>query len=231
MHIFKGAVHITISEWVVRAIVAYLFLMIVAKVMGQRSISQLHFLDVVLALLLGGNLSNPLSDERLDLTGAMTTTLVLVILHVISSFLGLKWELWRKFLEPNPLLLVKNGEIQLRNLRRARISIDYLLSELRLQNIEDIQKVAIALWEPGGNISAFVQTEHQSFTKKDGKLNVEPFAMPIVVIKEGKIWKDGLASLGKTETWLRQQVIEQPIANILLATVDRNDEVHLILKK
>lgn len=43
MHIFEGARHLSSSEWVIRAIIAYIFLILVAKAMGQRSIAQLRF--------------------------------------------------------------------------------------------------------------------------------------------------------------------------------------------
>lgn len=231
MHLFSPAIHLTIAEWAVRSVVAYIFLLVVAKLMGQRSISQLRFVDVVLILLLEGNLSNPLTDERLDLTGAMVSTFVLVSLHTCSSFLGLKYEWWRSFLEPPPLLLIRNGEIQVKNLRRARITIDYLLSELRLQKIEAIEKVGIALWEPGGHISAFMKQEYEPVARKDVNLETEPLCMPLIVIKEGKIRKEALASLGKNEEWLRGELGEIKLADILLATADSNGAVRLIFKR
>jgi uncharacterized membrane protein YcaP (DUF421 family) len=231
MHLFSHAEHLTIMEWISRAVTAYIFLLFVAKMMGQRSIAQLHFLDVVLALLLGGNLSNPLTDERLDLTGPMITTFVLVILHVLSSTLSLKWEWWRRFLEPSPLLLIRNGELQIKNLRRARISIDYLLSELRMQKIEALEKVAIALWEPNGNISAFRKQEYEPISRKDVNLEAEAFSMPVVVIKEGKVRKEALLSIGKTEEWLQGKIGKNNIKDLLLATADSSGEVRLIFRK
>ncbi len=126
MHIFEGARHLSNSEWVIRAIIAYIFLILVAKAMGQRSIAQLRFLDVVLVLLLGGNISNALSDEKVGLMGSMITTFILVVLHIISSVLMLKWDRWRRFLEPAPIILIHNGSIDFSNLKKARITVEYL---------------------------------------------------------------------------------------------------------
>lgn len=66
MHIFEGARHLSNGEWVIRAIIAYIFLILVAKAMGQRSIAQLRFLDVVLVLLLGGIFLTHYQMKRLD---------------------------------------------------------------------------------------------------------------------------------------------------------------------
>lgn len=231
MHLFTQAEHLYVYEWIARAIIAYLFLLFVAKMMGQRSVAQLRFLDVILILLLEGNLSNPLTDERVDLTGAMVTTFVLVLLHTASSIISLHVEWWRKFLEPSPLLLVHNGDVKWKNLKRARISIDFLLSELRLHNIEAIEKVAIALWEPGGKISSFLKTEYTPITKEDGNIPSTPLSMFQIVMKEGKTRKDALLSLGKSEEWLVDKIGKEKIPIILLAMANNNGDLRIIYKK
>ncbi|MDG4655625.1 DUF421 domain-containing protein [Ectobacillus antri] len=231
MHLFSHAEHLTAIEWILRAVIAYVFLLLAAKLMGQRSIAQLRFADVVLALLLGGNLSNPLTDERLDLGGAMITTFVLIVLHASSSALSLKWERWRTFLEPSPLLLIRNGDLQLKNLQRARISIDYLFSELRLQNIDTFDKVGVAFWEPGGNISAFLKPEYEPLARRDVNIKGEATELPVIVIKQGKIRKEALASLGNSEAWIHEQLQDIVLTNVLLATANSKGIVHLILEK
>lgn len=79
------------------------------------------FLDVVLVLLLGGNISNALSDEKVGLLGSMITTFILVVLHIISSVLMLKWDRWRRFLEPAPIILIHNGSIDFSNLKKREL--------------------------------------------------------------------------------------------------------------
>lgn len=77
-------------QWVLRAIVAFFFLLIVAKIMGQRSISQLRLIDFMMALLIGNIIAHPLSDEQLGLKGSMITISVLVILYTVGVYLSLK---------------------------------------------------------------------------------------------------------------------------------------------
>lgn len=117
--------------------------------MGQRSISQLRFLDFIVALILGNIIAHPLSDEELGLEGSMITTIVIIVLYVAATWLSLKWPFIKRYIDPPPITLVKNGLIQFHNLSKARISVDYLFSELRKEKVEDIQKVSLALWEPG----------------------------------------------------------------------------------
>lgn len=160
MDFFVSQESLTLVEWALRAIVAFIFLVVLAKIMGQRSISQLRILDFVIALLLGNIISHPISDEKLGLKGSMITMSVLVILYVIGLLATLRWDALRKFFNPSPITLIENGQIDYKNLHKARITVDYLLSELRKEKTEDIQKVALALWEPGGMISIFLDPQY-----------------------------------------------------------------------
>ncbi|MCP8967028.1 DUF421 domain-containing protein [Ectobacillus ponti] len=230
MHVFSSAHdHLQWTDWVMRGVVGYLFLLFITKLLGQRSISQLHFLDFVTALLLGGLLGNPLSDPHLGMGDAMVTSTAIVVLHVLSSLLGLKWERWRVFLEPVPLPIIRNGRFLRKNLRRARISMDYVLSELRLQQVENIQEVAVALWEPGGQVSFFLHPEYEQPTRRDIHLNSGPFSLPVVVIKEGKVRQDALLSLGKDDAWLHGKLRGREIHSILLGMVSSREELQVFL--
>lgn len=220
-------------QWLFRGIIGFFFLLVISKLMGQRSISQLRFLDFVIALIIGNIIAHPLSDEKLGMAGSMITMSVLVGLYCAALFLSLKSQSIRKFFDPSPIPIVKDGQIIYKNLRKARISIDFLLSELRKEEVEDIQKVAVALWEPGGNFSFFLQTQYQPVTPSDMKIVTKSFSLPIAVIKEGKIDTNLLDEIGKDENWLKDRIknlFNANINEILLATIDSNENVRVFLK-
>ncbi|MBA2870907.1 uncharacterized membrane protein YcaP (DUF421 family) [Anoxybacillus calidus] len=234
MDFFHSQESLTAIQWILRAIVAFFFLLFAAKIMGQRSISQLRLLDFILALLLGNIIAHPLSDEQLGLKGAMITMTVLIILYTVGVFLSLEWYKFRNWLEPSPFPIIKNGQILYKNLTKARISIDFLLSELRKEKIEDVQKVALALWEPDGTISFFLNPQHQALTPADMQLMTKPFAFPRTIIKEGKIDFSELNQIGKDEMWLKNRIkitYNADINDILLATIDNNDNIKIFLYK
>ncbi|SFI51027.1 Uncharacterized membrane protein YcaP, DUF421 family [Bacillus sp. 71mf] len=215
-----------------RAILAYMFLIIVAKAMGQRSIAQLRFLDLILVLLLEGNLSNALSDEKIGLFGSMITSFILVVLHIVSSILTLKWDRWRRFLEPAPIILIHNGSVQFNNLKKARITVEYVFSELRLQGITDIQTVKLALWEASGVVSVFQYAAYEKVSRKDMKIYAEQSPITFILIKNGNIQKDVLSLLEKTEEWVKDELKQKvPIQSIQLATVDEKGQINILLKK
>jgi len=230
---FESKESLTAMEWILRGVVSFIFLLVVAKFMGQRSISQLRFLDFIIALTLGNIIAHPLSDEKLGLKGSMITTIVFIALYVAATWSSLKWPFLMRYLDPPPLTLIKKGLIQFENLSKARISIDYLFSELRKEKVEDIQKVALAIWEPGGTISVFMDTPHQPVTKSDMKLGTQPFTISRPIILDGKIDMELLQDIGKDLDWLHAKIA--PIANIrdvAIATVEgENVKVYSESKK
>ena len=229
MEFFHSQESLTTIQWILRAVFSFIFLIVATKVMGERSISQLRLIDFTIALILGNILAHPLSDEQLGLKGSLITTIVLIILYLICVFTSLKWDTFRKWFEPSPYPLIINGEIIYANLRKARITIDHLLSELRKEKIEDIHKVAHAQWEPDGTISFFLSPQFQALTPEDMQLVKKPFSFPRIIIKEGKIDFNELHQTGKDNTWLENKfsIFNVKARDILLATIDNSDELKI----
>ena len=229
MEFFHSQESLTTIQWILRAVFSFIFLLLATKVMGERTLSQLRLIDFTIALILGNILAHPLSDEQLGLKGSLITTIVLIILYLFCVFTSLKWDTFRKWFEPSPYPLIINGEIIYANLRKARITIDHLLSELRKEKIEDIHKVAHAQWEPDGTISFFLSPQFQALTPEDMQLVKKPFSFPRIIIKEGKIDFNELHQTGKDNTWLENKfsIFNVKARDILLATIDNNDELKI----
>lgn len=230
MDFIYGQESLTAIQWILRAIVCFTFLLLATKVMGRRSISQLRLIDFTIALILGNILSHPLSDEGRGLKGPFITTTVVIILYSTIVFLSLKWDTFRKWMEPAAFPLIKDGEIVYKGMAKARISIAHLLSEARKSKIEEIHQVALALWEPDGTISFFMSSQLQPLTVEDMRLVKKPFSLPQTIIKEGKLNMKELHLAGKDITWLenRMLTLNVGIQDVLLGTIDQ-DELRVYL--
>ena len=234
MDFFQSQETLTSIEWILRAVVAFFFLVIVAKAMGQRAISQLRLLDFVIALVIGNIIAHPLSDENLGLKGSVITTIVLVSLYLGGVFLILKWPWFRKLVTAPPINLVKDGEIIYKGLKKARISIDVLLEELREEKVEDVKKVALAIWEADGKISVFLDPKYNPLTPANYQLATEPFDLPKLIIKDGKLELKELQQINKDEQWVVSNLKMQyqtEIKNVLLATIDNKENLKIFLYK
>ena len=231
MDFFHGQESLTAIQWILRAIISFVFLLFAIKLMGRRSISQLRLIDFTMALVLGNILAHPLSDENLSMKGSLITTTVLVVLYSLSVFISLKFNFFKKWIEPSPYPLIKDGKIQYKALKKARITIEHLLSELRKENIEEVNKVALALWEPDGTISIFLFPQLQSLTAQDMQIIKKPFNFPTKIIQEGKVDINVLHSFSKDAAWLDKKldILNVEIPAILLATIDNNDNLTVYL--
>lgn len=230
MDFFKSQESMTAIGWILRSIVGFIFLLISAKMMGQRSISQLRFLDFIIALTLGNIIAHPLSDEHLGLKGSMITTVSLVILYISAIWLSLKIPFLKQFFDPPAIALIQNGKLDYQNLSKAKLPIEFLYAELRKSNVEDISKVAFAAWEPGGTLSVFVNTAYQPVTPADLKLPTKPFNLTKPIITDGHMDHAVLRETGKDRTWLEKEIQPLALNNIILATVDNKltVQVHVV---
>lgn len=234
MDFFQSQETLTAIEWILRAIVAFFFLLIVAKILGQRAISQLRLLDFVIALVIGNIIAHPLSDEHLGLKGSIITTIVLVSLYLGGIFMILKWPWFRRLINPAPITIVQDGEILYKGLKKARISMDDLLEELREEKVEDVKKVALAIWEANGKISVFLDPKYGPLTPASFQLETEPFDLPRTIIKEGRINFMELKQIHKDEGWVvssLESLYQTEVKNVLLATLDRKGNLKIFLYK
>ena len=234
MDFFQGQETLTPFEWILRAIVAFFFLLTVTRVLGQRAIAQLRPLDFAIALVIGNIIAHPLSDEQLGLKGSIITTTVLVVLYLGSIFIILKWTWFRRLITPEPITIVQDGEILYKGLKKARISIDVLLEELREEKVEDVKKVALATWEADGKFSVFLHPKYEPLTPSSIQMETQPFDFPKTIIKEGKINSNELKQIQKDEGWVvssLESLYHTEVKNVLLATLDSKDTLKVFLYK
>lgn len=234
MDFLYGQETLTNIDWILRAIIAFFFLLTVAKFLGQRAISQLRLLDFVIVIVIGNIIAHPLSDEELGLKGSIITTLVLFTLYIGGIFGTLKFPFLRKLINNPPITLVKNGEILYNGLKKARISIDVLLEELREKKVDDVKKVALATWEPNGKISVFLQPKYEPITPSSLNIETEAFNFSKTIIKEGKFNLKELKELNKDEYWVQsklESLYQTNVQNVLFATLDNKDNLKVFLYK
>lgn len=234
MDFFQSQGTLTTIEWILRAVVSFLFLIIIGRVLGQRSISQLRILDFVIALVIGNIIAQPLSDERLGLKGSLITTIVLVLLYLGGVFMMLKWPRFRRLLNGKPIILIQDGEILYKGLTKARICIDTLLEELREGKVKDLKNVALALWEADGKISFFLDPKYEPITHASLQTEPEPFDFPKTIIKEGRINFKELKQIGRDERWVvsrLESLYHTEVKNVLLATLNKKGEMKVFLYK
>ena len=140
-------------DLVLRAIVVFAFVLLLTRVIGKRELSSLQPIDLVLLIVLGDALQQGLTQDDYSLTGAILVVSTIALLQVFTSWIAFRFPRSRPILEGEPIIVVHNGEVIERNLRRERITIDDIAEEARKQQIAQLSEVKFAVLETSGSIS------------------------------------------------------------------------------
>jgi uncharacterized membrane protein YcaP (DUF421 family) len=138
---------------VLRAIVLYVFVIFVMRVIGRRELSSMTPFDLVLLIILGDAIQQGLTQDDYSVTGAVLAIGTIAALQVLTSYLSYKSRRARKVLEGEPIVLVERGEIVERNMQRERMRPDEIVEEMRQQQIGSLDEVEWGILEANGSIS------------------------------------------------------------------------------
>jgi uncharacterized membrane protein YcaP (DUF421 family) len=140
-------------DLVIRATVVFLFVFLVTRVVGRRELSTLEPFDLILLVVTGDLVQQGITQNDQSVTGAIIVVATIGLLTVAVSWLSWRFRRLRLVLEGEPIVLVHDGEVVHRNVRRERLTVAEIEAEARLQQIASLDDVAWAILETDGRIS------------------------------------------------------------------------------
>lgn len=210
-----------------RTLLLYLALIFCVRLMGKRQIGEMEPAEFVVTMLLANLAAIPMQDGAIPLYSGLVPILTVLGLELVLSGLIMHSVVFRRFLCGKPVILIDNGKILQRNLRRTRVTLDELTGHLREKDVMDIRAVQYAILETDGTLSVFPFPKERPAAARDAGIQVKQHYLPVTIIEDGYISRDNLRQAGKDEQWL-QSVLKQHSAapgDTLLLTVDRSDKV------
>lgn len=209
-------------------------LFIFTKIMGNREMSQLSMFDYVSSIALGsiaGEMAVMSTDSIIE---PFVSMIIFSGTTIFISYVTCKSIMLRRFFEGQAVLLYQNGQIYEKNLLKARLDIDELLSVCRIDGYFDLQEVHTIFLETNGNISVLPMAKNRPATPEDHNLSPTQTIPQANVIIDGKILNDNLKSTGKNEKWVQKQLQQNDISDIkevILATFDSTkDKLNIYTK-
>jgi uncharacterized membrane protein YcaP (DUF421 family) len=145
-------------DLVLRAIVVFVFVFVLTRVIGRRELSSLQPFDLILLIVLGDALQQGLTQDDYSLTGALLVVGTLALLQVFVSWVNWRFPRSRGVIEGEPVIVVEDGKPIERNMKRERLTLDDIAEEARKQSIAHLDEVRYAVLETSGELS---------FIKKD----------------------------------------------------------------
>lgn len=175
-----------------RCILFYVVIVIALRLMGKREVGELSVLDVVIAFVMSELLALSVSNLNFSPIYAMIAIGVLVVLQVLISWICIKSKRMRDFFEGEPALIVFRGQLNQKEMRKQRYTIDDLMVQMRSAGFYDFKEVEFAILENSGQLSV---AEKQKCRLR----------YPFPLISDGKIQLKHVLAAGVDEQWLLEQ--------------------------
>ena len=210
-----------------RAIILYLIVLIVMRLMGKRQIGELQPFELAISIMIADLASVPMTELGIPLTNGIIPILGLLVMDLLISWLNMKSINFRKIVCGKPSILIYRGKIDENALKKERFTINELQERLRGNNIFDIADVEYAILETNGEISVITKPEKKNLTPEDMGIEAEYEGIPYDLVVEGKVMHENLKTIGKDENWLEKKLrqFNTRSEDVLIATINGKDEI------
>ena len=217
----------------IRTVVLYLFIVFGLRLLGKRQIGELEPAELTLALIIADLASVPMQDNGIPLLAGLIPIIVLLCIATILSILSARSIRFRALLCGRPSIVVENGLVLEKELRKNRLTVDELMEELRIQGCPDFRSVKFAVLETNGMLSVIPYAAKQPITPSQMELETEEPGLPVILISDGRVLGNNLKLRGYEENWLLKQLNTHGLSSpqqVFLFTVDELGKTYCIPK-
>jgi uncharacterized membrane protein YcaP (DUF421 family) len=205
-------------------------LLLVALLMGKRSIGQVNVFDFLVMIILGVIVGVDIADPDIShIQAAVAVSSISLLQRVVSKWV-IRSRKFGRLITFEPTAVIRNGTFLVGNLRRIRYSVDNILQMLREKEIFDLSDVELALVEANGKLTVHKKPSKSHVTVEDLGIAKMSGGVSYPVIVEGKIYPQVLGQINLTESWLKQQLNKKGITeidSIFFASVNEKHELHV----
>lgn len=203
------------------------------RLMGKRQIAQLQPAELVVTILLSQIAATPMQDNDIPMANTLISILVLTGVEILLSAASLKNGRIRELLQGKPVILIRNGEIDQKQMKKLRYSADDVLETLRQKDVFDIADVEYAVAETNGDLSVLLKPGKRPLSAEDAGITPEDGGFVCAAVMDGKINDEIYGECSITEKELKRLIAAsgKKLDDIFLLTVDRNGKTMLVVKE
>ena len=210
-----------------RAILLYIIVLIVMRLMGKREIGQLQPFELAISIMIADLASIPMTDTGVPISNGIIPILGLLVMHLVISVVNLKSIKAREIICGKPRILIYRGKIDEKALKKERFTINELEVRLRGNNVVNLCDVEYAILETSGNITVIQKPEKRNTIPEDFNIVPDYEGISYDLVVDGKIMDENLKKLGKNYQWLKKQVEKFNIRpeEALVVTIDAKGQI------
>ena len=211
----------------VRAIILYIIVLIVMRLMGKREIGQLQPFELAIAIMIADLASIPMTETGIPITRGIIPILGLLVMHLLISLINLKSVKAREIICGKPRILIYRGKIDEKALIKERFTINELEERLRGNGVASVGDVEYAILETSGDITVIQKPNKRTTIPEDFNIMPEYEGIPYDLVVDGKIMNKNLKKIGKDYNWLQKEVGKFKIRpeEALLVTFDGKGQI------
>lgn len=200
-----------------RTIFFYSLVVIAYKIMGKREVGELGVFDFIISMLISQLIAISIENYKDPIWFVIVPALILVFFQIVFAYLSLKSNKFRDVLDGKESVIISNGKLNFKEMKKQKYNLNDLLLQLRDKGIRTIEEVDFAILETNGKLSVF---------KKQDKNN-DIFPLPLIL--DGVIEENNLKFINKTRKWLNNELSKKKINldNIFYAFY-KDDEIYVI---
>ena len=210
----------------IRAIILYIIVLVVMRMMGKREIGQLQPFELAISIMIADLASIPMADTGIPITNGIIPILGLLVMHLVISILNIKSIRAREIICGKPSILIYRGKIDEKVLKKERFTINELQERLRGNNVVNLGDVEYAILETSGEVTVIQKPNKRNTTPEDFNVMPDYEGISYDLVIDGKIMYDNLKILDKDYDWLKKEVNKFGFnpEEALIVTLDGNNQ-------
>lgn len=218
-----------ILKVVLTSVLSAVSLFVIAKVMGHKQMSQLDFFDYITGITIGSiaaELATELEEPLKPLVAMVVYGVITVILTAITS----KLPKMRKFINGTPTIIMNNGKIYRKNMKKAKLDLSEFMVMCRQEGYFNLADIQTAIFEYNGRLTVLPVSTKRPLNPEDMNLTPQLEYISTEVIMDGRILDDNLKRMGLDAKWLHKQIKSQGFKSekeVLLGICDQNKQLSL----
>lgn len=195
-----------------KCFIVYFVIIFALRLMGKREVGELSVFDIVIYLVMSELLAISISNPQESIMKSLVPIFTLALLQIMISWILLRSRKLRKLFDGDPVILIHNGHINQKEMRRQRYSLEDLLAQIRSCDIASPEEVGFAVLENSGHLSIM-------------PINKCKVKHPYALISDGFVNEHVLKDLNLDETWLKKELKRQgvdQVEDVFLCLVQKN---------
>lgn len=215
-----------------RAVLFYAALVLAVRLMGKRQLGQMEPSEFVVTMLIANLATIPMENTELPIYHGLIPIFTVLGFELLCSLAELRSIRVRKLLCGKPVILIENGKILQKNLKKTRVTLDELTCHLRQKDVLAVETVQYAILETNGSLSVFPFPAYQPADAKTAGLQPPKQSLPVTIVADGRLFMENLAVAGMDAAWLEGVLKKRKttLKETFLLTVDETGKVFWVAR-